>query len=522
MGRYREPDGYLYDERTGLYYSQVIAVDESGKQVQVVTWFNAESGEYSQFFYPIEETQSPEAEQSIQQVQEQEEAKILEAPPEPDIQITPGNSDESETEIPGLRQKVQNDRSKKTSKAGIPIFVGILILAAAIYFFKTQSEQEQNQITNAEENASQEIQINNQTNQNVEVKEETVTEESVNAENSEAVEAVEEIPDEPLQDLSAYPFPDYPTCNVMTQMADEDDQFVYAIRVDIGGWMFNSGIPSGHIIRFPKQGGEPELVVEAMDGIYSIAVMGDYIYYSINYGGEFTYCRRNKNGGEEEQLFNESYSLLQAYEGKIYLFFTDNGRQDIGIFDPETLDLTYCSTDYALTAATGIGGKQSVKAFSPFSIYNGCLYYGGWGDYTICYGKYNFENGQTQIFSTAEAYDIMDAGYADYVFSYIDNFGYSPYFINDSTYIDIWNQNLTTVLLQNRLLVSQYDYDTMYYIVDNTGSQREYYDIKAVLPVYAEDIFMSGVSENWIIYNDRAVQLSTDGIVNEISFASVY
>ena len=116
----------------------------------------------------------------------------------------------------------------------------------------------------------------------------------------------------------------------------------------------------------------------------------------------------------------------------------------------------------------------------------------------------------------------MDAGYADYVFSYIDNFGYSPYFINDSTYIDIWNQNLTTVLLQNRLLVSQYDYDTMYYIVDNTGSQREYYDIKAVLPVYAEDIFMSGVSENWIIYNDRAVQLSTDGIVNEISFASVY
>lgn len=519
MGRYREPEGYLYDERTGLYYSQVIALDESGEQVQVVTWFNAESGEYSQFFYPIEKIQSPQVEQSIQQVQEQEEIKILEAPPEPEIQITPSRTGETETQIPGIRQKVI---SKKSSKAGIPIIMGILILAAAIYFFKTQSDQEQNQITKAEDNTSQEIQINAQTEQNLDVAEETVIEESVTMENTEEVETVEEIPKEASLDLSVYPFPDYPTCNVMTQLADEDEQFVYAIRVFSGGWMFESGVPCGDIVRFPKQGGEAELVVEAMDGIYSITVMGDYIYYSINYGGGFTYCRMNKNGGEEEQLFNESYSLLQAYEGKIYLFFTDNGRQDIGIFDPETLELSYRSTDYALTAATGIGGKQSAKAFSPFSIYNGCLYYGGWGDYTICYGKFNFESGQTQLFSTSQAYDIVDAGYADYVFSYIDTFGYSPYFTNDSSYIDIWNQNLTTVLLQNRLLVSQCDYDTMYYIVDETGSQRDYYDIKAVLPVYAEDIFMSGVSENWIIFNDRAVQLSTDGIVNEISFAGVY
>lgn len=70
--------------------------------------------------------------------------------------------------------------------------------------------------------------------------------------------------------------------------------------------------------------------------------------------------------------------------------------------------------------------------------------------------------------------------------------------------------------------MSQVDYDTMYYIVDEMGSKREYYDIKAVLPVYAEEIFMSGVSENWIIFNDRAIQLGMDGIVNEISFSDIY
>lgn len=53
MANYSAPDGYLLDEKTGLYYSQVIAKDENGCPSQVVTWFNANTGEYSQEIYPI-------------------------------------------------------------------------------------------------------------------------------------------------------------------------------------------------------------------------------------------------------------------------------------------------------------------------------------------------------------------------------------------------------------------------------------------------------------------------------------
>ncbi|MDD3412742.1 MAG: hypothetical protein PHY47_01970 [Lachnospiraceae bacterium] len=76
MRRYREPEGYLYDERTRLYYSQIIAVDENGEQVQMVTWFNAENGKYSQYTYPIEKTKIPQSEQSSQQIQYEEETKV--------------------------------------------------------------------------------------------------------------------------------------------------------------------------------------------------------------------------------------------------------------------------------------------------------------------------------------------------------------------------------------------------------------------------------------------------------------
>lgn len=54
MDNYAAPEGYIYDENTGLYYTQIIAVDEQGNQSQVVNWFNPETGEYTQNVYPID------------------------------------------------------------------------------------------------------------------------------------------------------------------------------------------------------------------------------------------------------------------------------------------------------------------------------------------------------------------------------------------------------------------------------------------------------------------------------------
>lgn len=54
LSNFAAPDGYIYDENTGLYYAQVIAVDEQGNQCQVVNWFNPETGEYKQNVYSID------------------------------------------------------------------------------------------------------------------------------------------------------------------------------------------------------------------------------------------------------------------------------------------------------------------------------------------------------------------------------------------------------------------------------------------------------------------------------------
>ena len=54
MEKYYSPEGYILDVNTGLYYSQVIAEGADGVEVRCVTWFNADTGEYSQYEYPMD------------------------------------------------------------------------------------------------------------------------------------------------------------------------------------------------------------------------------------------------------------------------------------------------------------------------------------------------------------------------------------------------------------------------------------------------------------------------------------
>ncbi len=58
MANYLPPEGFAPDQRTGLYYSQVITQDENGNVFQVVTWFNPETGEYSRNVYPVNRQQA--------------------------------------------------------------------------------------------------------------------------------------------------------------------------------------------------------------------------------------------------------------------------------------------------------------------------------------------------------------------------------------------------------------------------------------------------------------------------------
>ncbi len=60
MAKFQAPEGYILDENTCLYYTQVVAEDDAGNMAQVVTWFDANTGEYRQDVYPIKDNTSIE------------------------------------------------------------------------------------------------------------------------------------------------------------------------------------------------------------------------------------------------------------------------------------------------------------------------------------------------------------------------------------------------------------------------------------------------------------------------------
>lgn len=89
MAKYQAPEGYVLDSGTGLYYTQIIAEDEQGNKSQVVTWFNADTGEYRQDVYPIEGSVAQASETETSEPVKTE-PRLIPAPPEPAIALPGG------------------------------------------------------------------------------------------------------------------------------------------------------------------------------------------------------------------------------------------------------------------------------------------------------------------------------------------------------------------------------------------------------------------------------------------------
>ncbi|MBO4808627.1 MAG: hypothetical protein J5537_06250 [Lachnospiraceae bacterium] len=138
MAKYQAPEGYLLDSNTGLYYTQIIAEDEKGAKSQVVTWFNADTGEYRQDVYPIEG--------SVVQASESVTSGLKPAPPEPELKITPINGraplaggpvvatgpvGKLSIDVPGPKQVVGSKSTGAGNKKGLKV-AGIAIAAVVV------------------------------------------------------------------------------------------------------------------------------------------------------------------------------------------------------------------------------------------------------------------------------------------------------------------------------------------------------------------------------------------------------
>ena len=99
---YAPPDGYLLDPESGLYYSSAMGTDpETGAPAQWVTWFDANSGEYRQVCYPVEEQHHIEVEEQGHIESENAAAPAAEFAAEPN-RIEPGSDATLEA---GLNQR---------------------------------------------------------------------------------------------------------------------------------------------------------------------------------------------------------------------------------------------------------------------------------------------------------------------------------------------------------------------------------------------------------------------------------
>lgn len=140
--KYQIPEGFLYDENSGLYYTQFIADHEEGAACQFVTWFDADSGEYTQYTYPIESKESINTQISEESTygmpmeeqtsfRQNADAQLLSAPEEPEVDLSEYYINLEEGDRRSDRKMTSNRRStKQIAIAGAVLAVVILAVCA--------------------------------------------------------------------------------------------------------------------------------------------------------------------------------------------------------------------------------------------------------------------------------------------------------------------------------------------------------------------------------------------------------
>lgn len=353
MANFFPPEGYLYDKNTGLYYSQVIAKNQEGITCQIVTWFNSETGEYSRNIYPVNNG-------AIQ-------SKTI-------SKEKPKSSEKLERKINTYR----NNAGRKTGRRFSPVFQYVLlgIIGALILLILTEN-----------------ITLAFKRHGNNEKKLMESLYESDDKDNTTSV--IGESNAEPVEEQSVYSIDgDFTTVwrdttergfmGIHYMTVDQDDEYVYTIKAEGENWYETDNIPYGALVRFKKSDiYNVETIISRDNPITAFAVMGDYIYYGqLTADGRCNYTRRNKNTGEELFLLSEDYSLLDTDNGVLYFFFTEDDRNQLGMFDVATGEMSYKEINYDFPAAVEETGKYSL--FAPFGLYAGCLCIGGHiGDNTI-------------------------------------------------------------------------------------------------------------------------------------------
>lgn len=343
MARFLPPEGYLYDKNTGLYYSQVIAKNQEGITCQIVTWFDSETGEYSRNIYPVN-SNATETSNRASMTRDSKERAFGAKP---------------KHKRTGEKHK-RNPALQYILVGAMGILLLIIIIGNISIAVKKHGNSEKKLLKSVADLS--------------------------NKENGENVADMTE--DAETVDNNTYSIDgDYSTVwrgntergylSVYNMTVSEDDEYVYTIKAEGQNWYETDNIPYGALVRFPKSDiYSVETIIPRENPITAFTVMGDYIYYGqLLPDGRCSYTRRNKHTGEELFLLSEDYSLLAADNGVLYFLFVEDDRNQLGIFDVATGEMSYKDINYDFPEAIEKSGNYSL--FAPFSFYDGYLCVGG-------------------------------------------------------------------------------------------------------------------------------------------------
>lgn len=359
MTKYSPPEGYVYDTNTGLYYSQVIAKNQEGITCQIVTWFNAETGEYSRNIYPVNDHVVKTEKENKDKPKQRAEHNS-----------TDKSKQKSESNSKDKYGRKPKHKPKYSLKEGESIqyillgMMGVLLLVILVGNISISIKKHNNSEKHLMKTANRLSEIE--------------SEDSIN-DNDDNEEIVEE---------ASYSIDgDYTTVwrdttergffGIHYMTVGQDDEYVYTIKAEGQSWYETDNIPYGALVRFKKTDiYNVETIIPREDPITAFAVMGDYIYYGrLNADGTCDYTRRNKNTGEEVFLLSEDYSLLAGDKGVLYFLFTEDDRNQLGMFDVATGEMNYRDIDYDFQTELEEPGNYSL--FAPFGFYEDLLCIGG-------------------------------------------------------------------------------------------------------------------------------------------------
>ncbi len=631
FGFFYPPEGYIHDPKSDLFFQSQMGIDENGKQMEFVIWFDSKTGEYAQVGYPVsaelkkgQKTREQSVKRHIKTIKENRESQlprfiallifvllmvlavlIWKMKWYEKLPFYKAKENASEVETVADTETLSNKETlTKKNNVGYTLAVNLIDSDTAIirltvpeiknsypahvdgyednvilcdwgvnfqnyrvsYSDLQEHVEEDTEILTSEmmgalwklendsrslvegaelkthvgtnailwevtlpENAGIDFSTITEYTVNIQVHSEDITEEIVfsakevittedlyHGFESEKIEETEEKNGTVETDYKLG-WPDFPHVSEFYMLADEDENYMYMLQQDNPEWKQSGYLPTGEIYRLDKNVDSPQMEkIIALEGyvnaISAFTLMDEYIYYAVNYDNMlFGYFRIPKEGGESEFLFTSGYGNMQTYEGKIYILLRDT--KELRIYDPQegSQETILVNTD-GLFDFQNAGAKSEIGLFSPFSIYQGYLYYGGIMDQNYYYGKMDLEN-QT-VTSLASGF-MEDLEFDDSGLNQV--YGVSPFFVNDEIFTTGYGNNFN-VRLGNDLIAYETGYE---YMFQHIAQENNEIILEEMLDVSINtDIKAYAALENYILFYDKAVSIDNQTVGAEISLVN--